>query len=282
MAQSPIAPEVVSRLAMPLVRSVTLGHVAEWLTKGWRDIQKCGWLSLMPGLLVAGFGSLLIWLSYDRFWLLAGALSGFLVVAPVLATSLYVLSRALEYKEPVSKTTLLNTWLNWQTYRKSDPNAYWSVFRFGILLALAATGWVVCSAALITLLAPVPIKTPLDFIRHIMLAPQGLTYELWLMMGAVLAAPIFASSAVAIPLLLDRQVSLVMAVETSWRTVLANPVVMVFWAGVIMMLTVLGMASLMLGLIVILPLIGHATWHAYRDLVDASGLPLRQSISGVK
>jgi uncharacterized membrane protein len=224
---------------------------------------------------MAVFGMLLIGLFQDRFWFLAGAISGFLVIAPVLATSLYALSRALEYQQPVGKKVLLDTWLNWQTYRKSNPSAYWSVLRFGILLAIAATGWVICSAALITLLAPAPIVTPLDFIRHIVLAQNGMAFEIWLMMGGILAAPIYASSAIAIPLLLDRQVSLALAVETSWRCVLENPIVMVVWAGIIMLLTIAGMAAAMIGMAFTLPWVGHATWYAYRDLVEAGQLPLR-------
>ena len=227
---------------------------------------------------MAAFGLALVVLLHDRFWFLAGAFSGFMVVAPVLATSLYALSRALEYREPVGKSVLLETWLNWQTYRRSDPHAYWSVLRFGILLGLAATGWVICSAALITLLAPLPIVTPMDFVRHIVLAREGIAFELWLMMGGILTAPIYASSAVAIPVLLDRQVSLAQAVETSWRCVLENPIVMVVWAGLIMLLTMVGMATGLMGLVITLPLVGHATWHAYRDLVDATDCPLRSVV----
>jgi uncharacterized membrane protein len=175
---------------------------------------------------------------------------------------------------------LLDTWLNWQRYRKSDPNAYWSVFRFGILLGWAATGWVVCSAALITLLASGNVNTPADFVQHIVLAQQGMAFELWLMLGGVLAAPIYASSVVAIPLLLDRHVTLAVAVEVSWRCVLENPVLMVAWAGVIMVLTGLGMASLLMGLVVVIPVLGHASWHAYKDLVQTDGLALRDAGHG--
>lgn len=263
------------------VRQVGLPQVATWLTKGWRDLWRCGWLSLLQGAVMTAFGMTLVVMLHDQFWFLAGAFSGLMVVAPFLATSLYALSRALEFSEPVDKSVLLETWLNWQTYRRSNPQAYWSVLRFGLLLGLAATGWVICSAALITLLAPLPIVTPMDFIHHIVLAREGMAFELWLMLGGVLTAPIFASSAVAIPLLLDRQVSLTQAVETSWRCVLENPIVMVIWAGLIMLLTMVGMATALLGLVITLPLVGHATWYAYRDLVDASDCPLR-SLVGVR
>lgn len=256
------------------IRQVPLTRAVHWLKMGWSDLVRCGQLSLVQGMVMAAFGLGLIWLGHDRFWLLAGAFSGFMVVAPFLATSLYALSRAIEYKQAINKQVLLNTWLNWQHYRKSDPSAYWSVLRFGILLAWAATGWVVCSAALITLLAPGKVNTPIDFFQYIVLANHGLAFELWLTLGGVLAAPIYASSVIAIPLLLDRRVPLAVAVEVSWRCVLQNPGLMALWATVIMVLTCLGMVVVMMGLVVVIPLLGHASWHAYRDLVVSDGLPL--------
>ena len=102
-------------------------------------------------------------------------------------------------------------------------------------------------------------------------------FELWLVLGGVLAAPIFASTVIAIPLLLDRRVTLMRAVLTSWQVVLSNPVAMAVWAFLIMGLTALGMASLLLGLIAVIPVLGHASWHAYRDLVDVSSLAERES-----
>jgi len=125
------------------------------------------------------------------------------------------------------------------------------------------------------LLAPVPITTPLEFVQHVMLARNGFLFELWLALGGVLAAPIFASSVITIPLLLDRKISLMKAVLTSWQVVLVNPLPMAFWSAVIMGFTMLGLASALLGLIAVVPMLGHASWHAYRDLVDVSGLPER-------
>ena len=77
------------------------------------------------------------------------------------------------------------------------------------------------------------------------------------------------------PLMLDRRISLLDAVLTSWRVVLANPVPMAVWSGLIMLLVALGFATLLTGLLVVVPILGHASWHAYRDLVDASALPQR-------
>jgi uncharacterized membrane protein len=221
-------------------------------------------------------GSAILAIAHDRFWLLAGALSGFLVVAPVLATSLYALSRALERGEKPHVRVVSKTWLNWQnSHFNKFGNDYWCLVQFGALLALAATGWVLTSAALITLLSPVPINTPLEFVRYVILAKEGYLFEIWLAMGGVMAAPIFASTAVAMPLLLDRRVTLLQAVLTSWRAVLANPLPMAFWAALILGFTLLGLGSALLGLVAVIPMLGHASWHAYRDLVDVSSLPER-------
>jgi len=248
-----------------------------WLALAWRDMARCGWVSFAHGLVLALFGMGILAVAHDRFWLMAGALSGFLVVAPVLATSLYALSRALERGEPANAALVLKTWLNWQNNHFNKwGNDYWCLVQFGALLALAGTGWVATSAALITLLAPVPIQTPIDFIRHVVLARQGFLFELWLVVGGVLAAPIFASTVIAMPLLLDRRVTLLTAVLTSWRAVLVNPLPLALWAALIMGFTLLGLGSLLLGLIAVVPMLGHASWHAYRDLVDVSGLPPRE------
>ena len=111
----------------------------------------------------------------------------------------------------------------------------------------------------------------MDFMRHVVLANNGWLFELWLALGSLLAAPIFASSVIAMPLLLDRRASLRVAVLTSWQVVVANPLPMAFWAALILGFT------LLLGLIFVMPVLGHASWHAYRDLVDASSLPLRDA-----
>jgi uncharacterized membrane protein len=229
-------------------------------------------------LVLALLGWAILLLAYDKFWLLAGAFSGFLVIAPVLATSLYALSRALERGEKANLKLVLKLWASWQqSHANKWGNDYWALVQFGSLLALAALGWILTSAAFVTLLTPTPVTSPLEFVRFVMLAKDGFVFELWLGLGGLLAAPMFASSAVAIPLLLERRVTLLQAVLTSWRAVLENPVPMAFWAFLVMGFTLMGFASLLLGLIAIMPMLGHASWHAYRDLVDVSDLPERTS-----
>lgn len=262
--------------SLPPVRTIDHWQPLIWLVLGARDMVRVGWLSAAHGLVLSAGGAAIVAIAHQRFWLLAGALSGFLVIAPVLATSLYALSRALERNEPAGWPVVLKTWLNWQqSHINKWGNDYWCMVQFGSLLALAATGWVITSAALITLLAPVPISTPMDFVHHVVLAKEGWLFELWLAVGGVMAAPMFASSVVAMPLLLDRRVTLLQAVLVSWRVVLANPGPMALWAALIMLLTLLGLGAMLLGLVVVVPVLGHASWHAYRALVDVSALPVR-------
>jgi uncharacterized membrane protein len=139
---------------------------------------------------------------------------------------------------------------------------------FGLLLGLAGTGWVLTSAGLITLWSPVAIEKPVDFLRHVVLVREIGLFEVWLLLGVLLAAPVFASSVVALPMLVDTTVPVSMAVITSWRTVADHPGPMALWAAMIAVLMGLGMVTALLGLIVLIPLIAHASWHAYCDLTE--------------
>ncbi len=219
---------------LPAIRAIGLAQPLRWLVRGWEDMRHGGWLSLVHGLVPAGFGALLLLFARDRFWLLAGAFSGFLMVAPVLATSLYPISRALERGEAVDLRLIIKTWTRWQRSRDAVRGGYWR----------------------------------LDFLRHVVLAPHAYLFELWLTLGGLMAVPIFVSSVISMPLLLDRRVDVLQAVLT-------NPVPLSLWAALIMGLSLLGFGTLMAGLIVLLPLMGHASWHAYRDVVDAVALPER-------
>lgn len=272
--QDPISSSL-SPANLPQIHEISCMHCWQWLAKGWRDMCRAGWVSWAHGLLVTTFGLLLVWLAGDQFWFLAGAFSGFLVVAPVLATSLYAISRALERSEPANAALIVKTWTRWQYSRYAVRGGYWSMVRFGLLLGLAGTGWVLTSASLITLLSPEPIHSPADFIRVVVLSPKHYLFEIWLTLGGLMAAPLFASSVVSMPLLLDRRAEVLQAVLTSWQAVLRNPIPLALWAAILLLMTLLGMLTLMLGLIVIVPWLGHASWHAYRDLVDANCLPVR-------
>ncbi|MCO5124180.1 MAG: DUF2189 domain-containing protein [Rhizobacter sp.] len=245
------------------VRTVALEQPFRWLALGWRDLMRCPGPALLHGTVLASFGLLLLWGARGEFWLLAGAFSGFLLVAPVLATGLYAISRALARGERADLGTALDAW------RPRDGR----LVKFGLLLALAGTGWVLTSAAMITSFAPLPVRNPADFLRVVVLPQDSMLFEAWLLLGGILAAPMFASSVIALPLLLARRIGVLAAVLTSWRAVMANPVPLALWAALIMGLTLAGMATLLLGLVVVVPWLGHASWHAYVDLIDPSGLP---------
>jgi uncharacterized membrane protein len=247
------------------VRHIPLLRPLGWLARGWRDLVRCPLPGLLHGLALALFGGALILLAHQHFWLLSGAFTGFLLVAPVLATGLYAISRALERGQRADLSVAVAAW---------KPNRVQGgrLMLFGLLLACAGTGWVLTSASLVTGFAAAPVTTPLDFLRVVVLNDGSLLFEVWLAMGAFLAAPVFASSVVAIPLLLDRSVSVLGAVLTSWRVVQAHPLPMALWAALLMGLTVLGMATALVGLVVIAPWLAHASWHAYRDLINTSGL----------
>ena len=265
-----------SAIDVPRPKPIAVLQPLSWLALAWRDICRAPWLSLVHGLVIALWGTLMVLVGHNRFWWMAGALSGFLVLGPVLATSLYAISRALERGEAVNFGLVRRTWGRWQQDRRKSSHDYWCLVEFGLLLAISATGWMVISASLITLLSPVRIATPMDFLQYVVLAKEGQLFYVWLALGSFLAAPIFASSVVSMPLLLDRKVSLPQAVLTSWLVILQNPIAMAMWAALIVVFTLLGLASLMLGLVLVIPMLGHASWHAYRDLVDASDFALRQ------
>lgn len=244
------------------VRSVPLLRPLHWLRLGWRDLRRCPMPGLLHGAAMAAFGALLLVLARDRFWLLAGAFSGFLLVAPIVATGLYAVSRELEQGRRPGLRTALATW------RPRDAR----LMVFGLLLALAGTGWVLTSASLITRFAAEPVNSPADFLRVVVLGGHAYLFEVWLALGGALAAPMFASSVIAIPLLLDRRIAVMDAVLTSVRAALLNPAPMALWATLIMSLTALCMlATAMVGLVVVVPLLAHASWHAYRDLVAPAG-----------
>ena len=255
------------------VRRLSPEHLLRWLRAGWADFRRTWPVGLAHGAAVVLFALLVLFIAGNDFWLLAGAFSGFLLVAPVIAVGLYAISRELEAGRPGGFRTVYDAWMSWRGTLRHD----WRLVIFGCLLALAGTGWVLTSAALITALSPEPINSPMDFLRHVVASREHYLFELWMMLGGVLAAPVFASSVITLPLLLDRQVTVLQAVTASWLVVLRNPAVMALWAAVLAGLSLAGMAAALLGCLVVVPVLGHASWHAYRDAVEADALPARAS-----
>ena len=165
---------------------------------------------------------------------------------------------------------VFKTWWSW----RGKPHHDWRLVRFGLLLCLSGTGWVLTSAALITLFASEPVREPVDFLRYVVLARNDYLFEIWVIVGALLAAPVYASSVVTLPLLLDKRIGILDAVLVSWKVILQNPIPMAIWAILIMVTSMLGMLAL-IGSALVAPVLGHASWHAYRDAVDSENLPCR-------
>ena len=247
-----------------LIKTLNPDAPREWLQLGWQDFTQAPLIGLAHGLAVTGFGVLLLWLAYDQFWLLAGAFTGFLVVAPVVAVGLYGVSQAIEQQQPASFRHVFRVWWSW----RGHPHHDWRLVRFGLLLCLSGTGWVLTSAAFITLFAAQPVQEPWDFLRYVVLAKEGFVFEIWWMMGVALAAPVYASSVVTLPLLLDRKIPILDAVLVSWKVVMQNPVPMAIWTLMIAGCSFLALLSLA-GCIIVVPVLGHASWHVYRATVDA-------------
>lgn len=248
------------------VRRVPVSRPFRWLALGWRDFKAAGLPSAMHGVAVALGGWVIVLFLMNYWYLLPGAFTGFLLVGPILATGLYEISRRRLLGERPTLEHVIGAW------RKGTRPLVW----LGLLLVLAGTLWVLVSAIVFAIYSKTSLITLESFLRDIVLNRQSHLFDVWLLLGGVGAALVFAATAVSAPLLLDRDVDMLSAIITSVRAVGENPVAMALWAAIIMVVTVVSMAALMLGFLLAIPVVGHGTWHAYRDLVDAEGLPPRQ------
>ena len=266
MPTPPPRPGAVTYSPRPVsVRLVPAGRPLAWLAAGWRDFTRAPLPSMFHGLVVAAGGWVILLLTLRQWSLLPGAFSGFLLMGPILATGLYELSRRLAAG---GRPTLADAVAAWR--RGTRP-----LVSMGLLLALAATTWVLISAVMVALFVQAPFSGVEGLVRHVILSESSNLFYLWIALGGFGASLVFAATVVSVPLLLDRDVDFVTAVLASMRAVGENPVPMAVWSTIIMLATALSMATAMLGFVLTIPVIGHATWHAYRDVVDAEALPPR-------
>jgi len=243
------------------VREVSLTAPLRWLALGWRDFTRVFGPSVFHGFIVTLAGIAIATITL-RFWpILPGAFSGFVLIAPILATGLYELSRRLEAGEKPNLAQAMDAWI-----RGTRPLVW-----LGVFLAIAATAWVLFSSVLVALFVREPIVGLDGFLRHVVLSQGSNLFWVWMLAGGIGAAFTFAATVVSVPLLLDRRIDLGSALVTSIRAVGANPLAMALWAAIIMVLTALSMATAMVGFAFAVPVIGHASWHAYRETVDTTG-----------
>lgn len=258
------APSVAEFVPLP-VRSVGLSRPLAWLGAGWRDFLWSPLAGLVHGGFVALGGWAVVLLSFRYGWVAPGAFSGFVIVGPILVTGLYEISRLHARGQSAGLRDAVAAW------RRGTAPLVW----LGLLLAALGTMWVLVSALLFSLFAPAPLRGPLEFLRYAFLEQGELLFGMWAVLGGLGVAVVFAVTAVSPPLLLGRRVSVRQALLTSVRAVGENPGPMTLWAIVILVATATSIATGMLGFFVSVPVLGHASWHAYRDLVDAESAPLR-------
>jgi uncharacterized membrane protein len=230
-----------------------------WLQAGWRDLRANPIASLAYGLLFAIAGDFILLFAWQRPQLFTAAISGFFLIAPLLAAGLYEISRR---QAAGRASTFIDSLAGWRRNGQS-------LALFGLLVALVGIAWERLSAILFALLAE-NLAPDLSAFAASILGSEDYRALLivWFIAGGSLALLVFAISAVSVPMLVDRDGDFLTAVMTSLRAVSTNLEAMVLWAALIVGLTLIGFATLLFGLIILMPLIGHAsTWHAYRDLV---------------
>jgi uncharacterized membrane protein len=248
----------VSTTSASEIRSVRLGEPFAWLRAGWRDFAAAPGVSLLYGAIFALACLGLVALTRQLPWFTIAFLTGLLAMGPFLAAGLYTAARQLAAGEPVSVRAGLGL------LRSRSTN----LALFAVFLALIMAAWVRLSA----LLFAVKFGTFSPSIEGYLgvLGGSGgdpIVWAYFVSIGLALAGVVFVTSAVAIPLILDRDAGPITAMQTSARAVARNWPAMLVWAGLIVVLTTVGIASFFVAMLMIFPVLGYATWHSYRRLV---------------
>jgi uncharacterized membrane protein len=243
------------------VRKLEMDQPWLWLRKGWQDCLKTPSVSFTYGVLAAVTGYLITWglFTLGQAYLVLPLVAGFLIVGPILVVGLYEASRRSERGESTSLGEAL------AAFGRNKAQ----IALMGMALLLLMIFWARVAAILFFLyfgLEPPDFSNL--FVATFLSASSWPFLVIGSAIGGVFAFFAFAISVVSIPLLLDRPESNVIeAIATSVRAVQANFLPLLLWGGIIVVFTLAGLVTLYLGLIITLPLIGHASWHAYRDIV---------------
>jgi uncharacterized membrane protein len=240
------------------VRRVGTSRPFEWLRLGWSDFRRAARPSLGFGLLIAAFGVGLLWLAWDATYLVPALIGGFLLVAPFAALVFYAMSQQIERGQPVDGSAALFAW-----QRNAGSIALW-----GLALALALILWERLAAIIFALFYGGEVSDLSTLASDILFSGRYVPLLVaYFGVGGLLALAVFVFGVVTAPMLLDRDVDVVTAAMTSLRCCRYNPGAALVWAALIALLTAVGFATLMIGLVVIFPWLGHASWRAYRELI---------------
>ncbi len=243
---------------LPHIRHIDTARPLQWLRMGWEDLRDNVVASLAYGVFFGALGYLILMFAAPRPYLITAAISGFLLIGPIVAAGLYEISR----QHTAGRRATLRSSLR-GVFDNRD-----SLFTIGVVLVMVMIAWERLSAILFALLIPGDLPS-VDVLREVFLSTSHMSFvATYMIVGGAIACVVFALTAVAVPMLMDRDTDTVTAMMTSLRAVVANLPAMLLWAALIVALMAVGFATMMIGMVVLLPLLGHATWHAYRDLVD--------------
>ena len=250
--------EAVDRPLRARIQTVSVLRPFVWLGRGTSDFVRCWRQDVAHGLLMVAFGWVVLFLLGAHPYFLAAALSGYLLGAPVMTTGLVELSRRAQTGE---RTTFNDSLA---PLERDGP----ALVQFGVVLAGFAAAWFVISGIFLSAVLNVPTPDFFDSFYHGFLdtatRAQLVSY---IAVGALLALMVLLLSVVTVPSIIDQHVGARPAMGLSIDVVRSNPAAMLVWSALLVALTAAGFATLLVGMTVVIPLLGHATWHAYRDLV---------------
>ena len=244
--------------AMPAVRTVGAGAPFGWLARGYADFRAHPLPSLFYGACFAAMGWLIAVVFEHAAAYVSSLVTGFFLVGPFLATRLSALSRRRARGEPAWLAPTLDAW---------RPNVG-SLGVFALVLAVVLLVWARASLVVFALFYTSEMPSVHGFLSQVLSLDNVEFLVAYACVGGFFALLVFAISVVSVPMMLDRGTDGVVAVLTSARAFAANLPAMIVWAATIVVVIAAGFALLFLGLVVAAPVIGHATWHAYRALVE--------------
>jgi uncharacterized membrane protein len=243
---------------VPRIKQVPVTAPLAWLKSGWTTLIHAPGPSLLYGLLFSIACLAVAALTIRNPGFTTAFLTGLLLIGPVLATGLYVAARQHERGEPVSIGASLK--LLWD--RRTNLSL------FVVFLALVMAAWLRLAALLFAVKVTAFAPTAYNWEGFLNGSFDPVVLGFLVVIGAILALAVFVSSAVAIPLIADRDAGPIAAVSTSYQAVRQNLPAMALWAALIAGLTVFGILTWFIGMLFLFPLLGYATWQSYRDLVE--------------
>ncbi len=246
--------------SIPDIKDITMDSPWDWLAEGWRDLRRAPSISLTygTGFVIASWILALLLLAVDLWFLVLPMAAGFMLLGPLFAVGLYDVSRKLERGETPTLGAAVTAW-------RHEPS---QMGMMCVALLLLHMIWVEVAIIIFALFLGDVTPTMERLIGDVFFQAHSVPFLIvGTGVGAIFALIVFSICAVSIPMIMDRHVNVITAILTSLRAVQANWRPMMLWAGLIVVFTAAGIATLFVGLAITLPLIGHATWHAYRALV---------------